>query len=79
MIKNEIINKILLGMSAELNAQQLQNLKACMNRVLYNYSVQEVHTDVACLSADENTKYLQLFQIEMRIEGLSDGTINHYS
>lgn len=78
MMKNEIINKILLGMSAELNAQQLQKLKACMNRVLYSYSVQEVHTDVACLSSDENTKYLQLFQIEMRIEGLSDGTINHY-
>lgn len=78
MIKDEMINKILMGMATELEPQQLQNLKACLSRVLYSYSVEEIQTEIACLSVDENVKYLQLFQIEMRIEGLSDGTINHY-
>lgn len=78
MIKDELMNKILMGMAEELDAGQLQNLKTCMCRVLYGYSIQEEHTDIACLSTDDNEKYLQLFKIEMRIEGLSDGTINHY-
>lgn len=78
MMKNELTNSIIMMMSMDLTTEQCQRLKNCLDIVLHQYDISKSTTEVACLMEDDNYKYLKRFEIDMRIQGLSEKSITNY-
>lgn len=78
MLKNEVTNKIMMMIGNDLNNVQLDKLRICLNIVLYNYDITTKETAISCVSVDDNYKYLKRFEIDLKIEGLSEKTIANY-
>lgn len=79
MVKDEIISTVLLAMEKDLDNDALTKLKTCLSIVLYKYDVIEQVTDITCLEDNENEKYVRRFQIDLKVQGLSDKTIEQYA
>lgn len=78
MTKNEIINGIIMDMYEDLPEKLISKLKNSLVTRLYNHDIIEQHTDLMTIEENQNEKYLKMFAVEKRIEGLSDKTIRHY-
>lgn len=79
MYKNEIKNSVIMMMGNDLTAEQTRHLQNCLDIVLHKYGiVKDETTEVSCISSDENYKYMKRFEIDMKIEGLSEKTIEAY-
>lgn len=78
MVKNEIVNNVIIMMGKDLNDDQLKKLKTCLQISLYKYDVSETTTDVMCIEENDNDKYLKKFYVDLKVQGLSDKTITQY-
>lgn len=79
MEKQEIFNVVLMGMQGKLSNRQLGDLKSCLFLAFKNVELVDKCTDLFVQDADEvNIQFLRKFEVEMRVNDLSEGTINHY-
>lgn len=78
MLKEDVVNNVIMMMSNDLDPELLSKLKICMQMIFYKYDITETNTDIAISNKDDNDEYLKKFAIDLKIEGLSSGTINHY-
>lgn len=78
MCKNEFVNDILMMMNGNLDEVQLMKLRACLDVNLYKYDLNKKETNIICVDFDDNYKYLKRFQIDLKIEGLSEKSIKNY-
>lgn len=78
MTKDNIINNILFKMHDKIDNSMLVELKNCLVTTLYNYEIVEQTTTLSVYEEDDTEKYLRLFAIEKKIEGLAIRSIEHY-
>ena len=78
MIKDTIISNILFEMQGKIDTTILTELKNSLVINLYNYEIIETTTALSIVDNDDNEKYIKLFAIEKKIEGLAMRTIEHY-
>ena len=72
--KEDYINSVIMYMSNELTKEQLEHLKACMSKMLYNYDLITVNNTVV----EDDSVYIQKFAKELRVQGKSEKTISQY-
>lgn len=78
MVKDEIINNVIVMIGNDLDSNQLKKLKTCLQISLYKYDVVKQTTEIVCLEEDDNEKYLKKFCVDLKVQGLSDKTIAQY-
>lgn len=75
---DEIIDKITILLTKNLNPNDLQTVRQALQMVLYNYDIQEKKFDLVISDSDVDAKAYQMFFISKKIEGCTDRTMTYY-
>lgn len=76
-MKEKIINEILMQMVSYINTETLRILETVIIKALYYVEVQKKETELST-EMDDNLFLLQVYEMNVRKDGLSDKTINIY-
>lgn len=78
MFKDEIINGVIMDVYEDLPEKVIAKIRNSFITRMYKFEIIEKNTELSVIEEDQNEKYLKMFAVEKRIEGLSDKTIRHY-
>ena len=73
----DVCSEIIMGMTPTLDKFELKKLKETVEMVLSKYNFEVKSTELST-EIDDNAVYMNLYQVEKRIEQLSERTINQY-
>lgn len=76
-MKERIINEILMQMEPHINTETLRILETVIIKALYYVEVQKKETELST-EMDDNIYLLQMYEMNVRKDGLSDKTIRAY-
>ena len=77
-MKEQIKSRILVEMQSVLNREQLQELKLCLDRNLYNVAVESECNELMVNHYPSNEEMIKRYYADLVISGKSDKTIEQY-
>ena len=77
-MKEQIKNRILVEMQSILNREQLQELKMCLDRNLYNVVIESECNELIINHYPSNEEMIKRYYADLVISGKSDKTIEQY-
>ena len=77
-MKEQIKSRILVEMQSVLNREQLQELKLCLDRNLYNVVVESECNELIINHYPSNEEMIKRYYADLVISGKSDKTIEQY-
>lgn len=78
MTNQEFSNNIVNSMIPYLNPNQINLLSASLTKELYEYKIVKECTEISTCYDSINETFLRKFEIEKRVQGISNRTINQY-
>ena len=77
-MKEQIKSRILVEMQSILNREQLQELKLCLDRNLYNVVIESECNELMVNHYPSNEEMIKRYYADLVISGKSDKTIEQY-
>ena len=77
-MKEQIKSRILVEMQSILNREQLQELKMCLDRNLYNVVIESEYNELIINHYPSNEEMIKRYYADLVISGKSDKTIEQY-